>query len=265
MSYFGSKDAILEISRGNVTGIRTETVFGQAPNGLQLTATDIWDRADATPTQQIWSAPTAARIHTLVSSSASDDGSPAGIGAQTIQVYGLQTWASAETSETITMNGITGVNTANSYVMINKLEVTASGASGPTVGTITATAATDSTVTAVIRAGEGRSENAIYGIPSTQTAYITGYNFAIEEAGGTPSTAIAANVDLMINTFPDTQPAVFIKQHAMGVSTTGSNIFNMPFVSYKKVAGPAIIKIQAISSQANTNVSAGFDLFIVDN
>ena len=109
MSYYGNYDFKLAVVRGIIPNHYPVNKFGQAPNGVQTTATDIWGRADATPTQQIWLAPTAARKHLIRSSSASDDGSPVGVGARTLRIFGLQTWSSIETFEDIIMNGVTTV------------------------------------------------------------------------------------------------------------------------------------------------------------
>ena len=81
--------------------------FGQATNGVQVTDTDIWDRADAAATQQIWLGPTSARIHTIVSSDAADDGAPegAGAGAQAIRIWYLPDWDTKEAVEDVVLNG----------------------------------------------------------------------------------------------------------------------------------------------------------------
>ena len=123
MSFIGQKDYTLEVGRGNVSGVTCVQKFGTAPSGIQTTTTDIWSRADATPTQQIWLAPTAARVHSIVSSSAQD--ASGGTGALSIIIYGLQDWNSAESSETVTLTGTTPVNTVNSYVIIHRMKCVA--------------------------------------------------------------------------------------------------------------------------------------------
>lgn len=262
MSYFGSTNFYLEIARGNVSGLTHVNKFGAAPSGVQTTATDIWSRADSTPTQQIWLAPTAARIHALVSSSTDDDGSPVGLGARTLRVYGLKTWDLAETTEEITLNGTTPVNTAESYVIIHRMKVLTCGASGPNVGTITATAATDSTVTAVILPGDGQTEMAIYGVPSIQTAYLVRWACNIDKAAGA-----AATVDffLRVNENPNVQTTAFLRKDDISLQSTGSSIHERLYGVPAKYAGPCIIKVQAIASANDVEGESSFDLVIETN
>ena len=53
-----------EVDAGRVDGTSSVRKFGRAPSGVQQTATDIWDRADAATLQQVWVAPTAATAGT---------------------------------------------------------------------------------------------------------------------------------------------------------------------------------------------------------
>ena len=142
-------DWTMEVARGNVTGAKSVNKFGEAPAGIQTTATDIWSRADATPTQQIWLAPTAARIHTIASDSAEDDTGQTGV--DTVIVSYLADWDTAEATETVTGDLNAGIAMTASAVIIHRMKVvpqsTTTGVGG-NVGTIIATAAGDATITA---------------------------------------------------------------------------------------------------------------------
>lgn len=262
MSYFGSTEYALQVARGLVSGATQINKFGAAPSGIQTTASDLWSRCDSTPTQQIWLAPTAARIHALVSSSASDDGDPVGVGARTMRIYGLKTWDLAETSEDIILNGTTPVNTVNSYVIIHRMKVLTSGATGINVGTITATAATDSTVTAVILPGDGQTEMAIYGVPSIQSFYLTRWGVGIDRSGGVVATC---DFELRVNENPNVQTLNFLRKDDMAVQSTGSNWGERNYGNPVKFAGPCIVKVQGIASANDTDGKSGFDAYIINN
>jgi hypothetical protein len=256
-------DLNLEIAAGTYTGYSAVNKFGRAPSGGQTTATDVWDRANATPTQQIWVAPTQARVHAIVSTDDTDGktGAPNSVGARTLRVYGLTSWDTAEVSEDITLDGTTAVNTTNSYVIIHRMKVLTKGGTAVNAGIISATAATDGTVTAAIIIGQGQTQMAIYGVPSTQTAYITGYYGSAIKA----ASACRGSVELFVNPEPDAELTKFLVKHTNGWDTTGTSYIQHKFNPYFKVAGPAIIKVQTISSAADTDFSAGFDLILVDN
>ena len=259
-------DATLEIAKGNILGHSSVLKFGRAPSGIQTTATDVWDRADATPTQSVWTAPTTARIHAIVSSNIADSDTggvnPQGGGARTLRVFGLTGWGANEVSEDIVMDGTTAVNTVNSYVIIHRMRVLTKGGTNVNVGIITATAATDGTVTAQINVGEGQTQMAIYGIPSTQIAYMTSYYTSINKAQG----AVAAlNVNLVVNPEPDAELTNFLVKNTQGVQSNGTGHFQHFFNPYFKIAGPSIVKVSATSNTADVEASSGFDLILVTN
>lgn len=255
-----TSDAIWDVVIGNVPGAWSVNRFGAAYNGVQTTATDIWDRADATPTQQVWLAPTAARIHAIVSSDPADDGSPAGLGANVVRVHGLTAWdATGETTEDVTLNGVTPVNTTNSYVIIHRICVRAAGTSGPNVGTITATAAVDATVTAAIRPGNGQTEMAIYGIPSGKKGYITRWGCNIDR---TVAATTTVDYHLMINEAPDTQPTIFVRRDDISLQTGSTTQFDRLYGNPYPIIGPAIIKVSAMASANDIDCESGFDLIV---
>lgn len=253
-------DSSLEVARGRVTGISAVNKFGRCDNVDNGSDSDIWDGANTTDTEsKIWVAPTAARIHQIASSSAND--TAAGTGARTIKLYGLTSWDAKEVSETIIMNGTSDVPTANAYVIIHRIKVETFGSAGPNVGIITATADTNATVTAKIMAGAGQTQMAIYGVPSGQTAYCTHYYASAIKA----ATALSVEIKLLCNVQPDNELVGFLTKHTLGAATEGTSNLEHFFQPYVGYPGPAILKIQCNSSSNNTDVSAGFDLYLIDD
>lgn len=255
----------LRVAKGEVSGTTGINKFGRAPSGVQTTATDIWARADATPTQQIYVAPTAARVHAIASTDDNDGktGSPSSTGARTVRVWGLTDWDTAEVSEDVTLDGTTGVNTANSYVFINRMLVLTSGTTGVNIGTITATAATDSTVSAVITAGDGQTQQAIFAWPSVQDFYLTAVRASIND--NTAQTRV--DLALQVNEQPDTSPldAVFTRKDSVNVQNSGQSAPEIHYIPYRKFNGPGIIKLQGIANAADVDLSGGFDGYLVTN
>lgn len=269
MSRTLARDFMLEVAKGNIPGHFAVNKYGRAPDGVQTTAADIWDRANTTPTQQIWVAPTQARIHAIVSSSDLDGktAAPSSTGARTIRVFGLKTWSLAETSEVVTLDGTTPVNTVETYVIIHRMKVLTHGTAGPNVGNITATAAApDSTVTAQISVGNGQTEMSIYGIPDIQKAYMTSFDVNSHNTGN-PSTVVETDFDMLINEHPDVDEtaAAFLIKANVGLIASGSTVFSKLYNPPLRIDGPAIIKFQGISTLADTEAVAEYDLVLIDN
>jgi len=253
---------VIYVARGLSEGKTCINKFGRSTNVDSGIATDIWDNATASDDQAIWTAPTQARTHTIFSTSLSDDGDTATDGARTLRISGLTSWNAKETSETVTMNGTGGVTTVNSYVIIHRASVLTSGALGPNAGDIAITADTDGTRTALIRAGEGQTQMAIYGIPSTQSLYITRFYGNVNKSGGASG---AVDVKMLVNPEPGDNANTFLTKHTFGLITTGTSALTINYTVPKVVTGPAIIKIQASGSAADLDVSAGFDALVIDN
>ena len=256
---FISNDPMLDIAKEVIADKKGVNKFGRSTD-VDAHATDIWDGAVAGDAGDTWVAPTAARIHAIASTSTDDDGAPVGTGARTIQVYGLADWDTVESSEVITLDGTTGVNTVGSYVIIHRMKVLTWGSSGPNVGTITATAATDSTVTAQIMPSEGQTQMAIYRSCPPDVAYMTKYYASAIKA----ATALSVEISLLVNTGPNSELTGFLVKHTAGLATEGSNYMSHEFAPYFKISGPAIIKISGNSSAVGTDVGAGFDLILED-
>jgi len=260
MSWFGARNYAMEVARGNIAGQYPINKFGRTSNADAGDPTDIWDRADTTYDQPLWVQPLAARIHDMVSTSTDD--AAAGDGARTVQVYGLQTWDSKETSEILTLNGTTNVPTAESYVIIHRVKVLTFGIGGPNVGDIKFTAQSDGTVTAMVGAGNGQTLMAIYGVPSTQKIYLNSI-FASVNLG-------AAGVDSMciLHAHADptlTQTKGWIVKHTFGLRQSGTSSDSPVFIPPKMISGPTILKMQVESDANNMIVSGSFDGIVIDN
>lgn len=98
---------------------------------------------------------------TVVSSSTDDDGSPAGIGAQTLLITGIDANRKLQT-EVVTMNGTTNVVTSNTWLGVNRVVVLAAGTSKANVGNITITATTGGSNQAYIPAGKSVTQQLIF-------------------------------------------------------------------------------------------------------
>lgn len=115
---------------------------------------------------------------TTASTSANTRSGYVGTGAHTIFVSGV-TDKGREENEIITLNGTTSVNSVRKYKYINDMYVVTCGSNGSNVGAITATAATDSTVTATMSAGDNRMMQAIFMSDASSTVrniYVSAIN-----------------------------------------------------------------------------------------
>jgi hypothetical protein len=246
MSFLPDTPYNLRVARGLVGGVSAVNKFGRNPD-VDIGTEDIWGGGG------LWVAPTAARVHAIVSSNAADDS--AGTGARTITVNGLN-GSYVDTTETVTMDGVTPVNTVNSYVIIHRMIVATAGSGGVNAGTITATAATDATVSCTVVANKGQSQFCLYQVPASKTAYLTKYTASLN-AGAT------ANVDVEL--FATPFGGALNLRGTLTLSGGGTGAAGLRYAVPLQFTEKTLIRLRATSDANNTNVVGSFDLYLVDN
>jgi hypothetical protein len=138
------------------------------------------------------------------------------------------------------------------------------GANGVASATITATAAVDATITAMIASGGNQTRMCIYGFPSTQNLLMNEFKCSIVKAGG--GTVVGLGEVLYM---PD--PATNVGNNTAWVDRDQFVVDEAiaPWTSTyhppKIFEGPGIVKVQIVTNTNDTNCTAKFDGFLVDN
>jgi hypothetical protein len=160
-------------------------------------------------------------------------------------------------SETITMNGTTNVPTVNSYVHIHLIQNTGSVNN---IGTITATAVTDGTVTINMGIGANQSVSSIYMVPVGYKGYIMKVRGRM--TNGTANSG--ATIQLLNKPFG----GVFQLKTQMGLNNAGTSFIvldytnSCPFI----VQGKSMTKLTCSSvTNNNTSVEGEYDLILVQD
>jgi hypothetical protein len=152
----------LDIAKGNIAGLSSVNKFGfndQVPTSFEVIALGSAN----------FTYPTSAGTVTVVSDDADD--TSAGTGARTIKIQGLDGNYDFQ-EETITMNGTTSVNSTNTFLRVNRMEVLTAGSSNGMEGTITATIGGNEQ-SRMEAEYDNQTLQANYTIPAGKTGYLT--------------------------------------------------------------------------------------------
>jgi hypothetical protein len=222
----------LQVSRGQISGHSTLSLFGYQ-SAIGNTKIPVWENATA------YTYITSASTLTLVSTSASDNTSAS------VFISGLDASFNIIT-ETLFLNGVTGVTTVNTYFRVNSMTLVSAGSSQTTnVGTITLKQS--SNVIAQINVGIGKSQMAIYTVPA-------GYSFYLDLAEVNTS-----------NSYTSSNTITYSVQSINNVTGVKLAVLQQPFVSIyviNRQSDPFLytektdIQWQLVTSTATT-VSAG--------
>ena len=241
----------LQIARNQIQGHSSVIVFGYNPD-LDQTEESVWPTGGEVPH------PTVASVLKISSGSTDDDGDPAGTGARTVFIEGLDGDYNV-VSETVILNGQTAVNTTNSYLYVNQFYVLTVGSDGKNAGIIYAgtgdvTTGVPAVIYDLIAAGYNNRTTGHYCVPAGYTGYMVEGLFSAGQASGTTATT------------------GFLKQHGpdnilrVGAVSTVNNsasvyMFDPPYVIPEKNC----VGASAIGSANNNAVSSYFNIILIKN
>jgi hypothetical protein len=250
----------IQIARGLIPGFEFIEKFGRnADIDIADAGQQIWSGG---PSYGNWVAPTAPRIHNIVSTDAND--TSGGTGARSLFIQGLDASWNPQ-SETVVMNGTTPVPTVGSYSIIHRMKVNSCGTAKSNIGVITATAQTDGTVTAEIPAGKGKTLMAIYGVRAGYSLYLEQIYSSLN-ASGSAAAWPGCILELRVIENADTSNSCEFVEHVWGLASRGNSSVSHEFKVSKVIAEKSIVFIDAESvTDDNSDISAGFDGYLIQD
>lgn len=246
-------DSSLEIPRGNVLGATSVNKFGRSSAITTGDTFEIWDGnvAYAFPTT-----PSITHIRTATDTPAMD--------GLLVEIQGLNaTWDLVTQNATIdaVTSTATEVELTTPLIRVFRMKVLADVVTTNNIW-VGATGVAAATAKAIIIAGNNQTQMAIYTVPNGKTAYMTNYYATVNPGGGAPTTF---NVRLWASD-RDNSYAKQLK-HIQGVSANVGAYGRMQhhFNPYYKFTQKTDIYLTGTPTGASVDVSAGFDLILVDN
>lgn len=193
----------------------------------------------------------------FVSTSTDDDGSPAGIGANALVVYGVDANYDQQI-EVVTLNGTTNVDTTSTWLGVNRISIYLAGSSRTNVGAITVTAITGGATQATMPIGSGTSQQCMFFVKNNHQALMEYARFG--------ATKFSAGTNPIITFKGWVYSAVSNAKYEVFRITVDTDLENfidlspgLPFIIGEKSA----FWIEATTTQDNTSVTGRFSLIEV--
>jgi len=247
----------LDLSMGRVPGVSCVQKFGQnASVQTSGTGEDIWSAGgNYTGWIQV-----ALAVRIKAGGDAADDAG--GAGAQSVTIEGLdENWALA--SETVVTNGTSvSLPTTTKFIRVFRAYAAAAGTYGTGVGSNVGTIVIENTtpvVMAQIEAVAGQTEQAIYSVKASCTAYMSALHIYVGAATKTSTVSLykRLNGDDIVTPFGATR---IVQRFSAIAGYTPITFDCMP-------SFPAMtdIWVRGVSQTQANAVSATFDLYLVDD
>ena len=246
---------LIEVAKGNIPGHSVVNKFGHNPLTL-ATGADVWAGLG---TYGFY--PTLAQTMELVSTSAADDANPAGTGAWTVLVFGLDE-NYLQVSETVSTDGLVPVVLENTYIRMSSAIIMTAGSAESNVGAISIRIAGAGTVGAFIGINDGQTQQAIYTIPASKTGFFLKGYVGMMEAN---KNGEDATFNWKMRPINGGNGAWQIKGR-VGLVNIGTSTWQY---EYGAPAGPipekTDIRIEVEVASTTVDSVGGFDLLLVDD
>jgi len=252
----------LDIPAGSITGVSSVNKFGNNP-ALATSATEtVWDGSN------VYTFPATALITSI-----SQTADQAAMRGANIELHGLDaSWNSivqtfpldaSDTTTPVVFTATTDAVLATTGVAMLRVFRKRVLADVVSASPIRAHNVGETVDYAIIGTGNNQTMMAVYTVPADTTAYMTQYYASLnkDSGGGDPDVLIKLWASDRANSY-----AAQIK-HAIGLDEDGGSHFSHPFAPYVKFTEKTDLYITAtnLSGSATADVSAGFDLILVDN
>ena len=269
MSDIADVGSYLPVAAQAVTNVSLHTVFGN--NDTVGTTYELITNLDASPTQL----GTSGDGIEVVGGSTDDDGSPAGTGAQTVKVKGLDTSFNIKEAS-LTLDGTTIVEQGDTtWTFINEAYITATGTGLASAGTLTFSNDAAGNNMGLIEAGDYGIRNCWWKVPAGHTGYVHGFWYSVlpvaapvAQAGfalqiarhGFQGVASSETWETIAEVFVDEGDSGVAVNEARGGNGTGWFSFpgNVPIVIPPK----AIVRLAAKAMSTGVAVTGGFNIMV---
>ncbi len=255
----------LDIARKHITSQETDLLFGF--NDVVGTT-----RVDATPKSGDINWPTSAAVVGISSSDAAD--ASAGDGVRQVEIHGLSA-TGADQDEIVTMNGVTEVDTALSYIRITKLhsenvgtyggshqgDITARvGSSGAKSGDILAVmTGQEGAVDTSVQYGSGEMDSGQWSVPLGKVAYLIGGEVYINTTGTKTADIILYEREGILNTSAPHDP-----RRLLWSAAEVQGVIPIDLLHFQKIKQLTDIWFRAKASNANTKIEVTLYFYVLD-
>ncbi len=182
----------------------------------------------------------------------------ASTGASVVHISDCLDDTGALASEFVILDGTTPVNTVNSYIQLFRMKVLHAGSGGANAGIITATAATDATVSAQINIGNNQTLMAIYQIPEGYYGLLVGGGLDLNKSGNT--SGLMCDTRMLMQEYM----GVWQVKDTTALAVDGTSVKTYNYDYPKKMSPLQSIKLQLTeTSDNNTDISGKFTILLI--